>query len=1210
MKVVRCTVAIVGPIRQRLEPVHQPHDAGQLLMRCCVFHAVNSHLFPAVAILATPQLLSRPCQVPPRCMSAGDRGDRWDLSDSDSSAQDQDGDVAALALPRDVQPRGRGRPPSANGAILMEFLAERQVVRRVPNEHTGTVSSFLRPGLGAFIHRAVTAGVLRGVREELDTELQALSREVLGDTPRHCMTVQGEARMLNQGRKMLPDRLVHLAAAVFFSSRAWINSLCSHLRVEFSQSRLKPLAVYIYMQSDETSLPMAGHEWDAKWVPVESQTQASQADERGRKYEGVTKVLQTECAVSFMVQSCSTGRTKILEVPMLCPLQSMDAANGECLATAFLDSLSTPGLQDIFSLFPRKFIGANLDRAGANDRGWGGLTQHHFADFESLRLPCDAHIISTVTGRSYSVADACITGVLSVALGMSPGGAYAAFRRVLIEILETVQVVDGPPAPDDSSLLHIRRRNCLFDLCLPKTEAGIKRRACLCQDINSDTMLEAIVWYRVGGATPAMRKAWAQRVADNLMPSRIAKFSRTRWLTTLDPITSCALLCNVWHLLPRAILRWKLVMESKNPGPVASALWEPWHADTSDEDVSNDHRDARADPGHWAKWNSDNRRDAGTFARSMPAGILYVTATCLQPLVVLLRSTEYVAGDAWFEKQMHRCVTGAAFESRLEHAASLSATNAYFDGVRRLMFSLDAWTGLPPAYSTVEYAGIAFAMMSRAMAGVQTLLVDVHSSFPVSLFRLIHNPGLASQIRRTPGCMLDAFSKNFLASWKSEAALSSVAARAELFLIATAMRMEITRIECRHAYIRRLVKLRVQSRKAAIRHASASFVLMRQRCMQKAGWSSVSPKTQAKPPPPKCRRRRSGRLKGAMVGGGGAMRAGMSFFLKQVGGGGHQSKERLSELWRQAHQLRREAPEELQMVIKAMGQAGTASFRSGAKRSFGGRLRASSAKRMCRRILPLHDNGGGALALVDGQAAAAQAVVPLAGGRAVIAQALVEQREAEAQLATASFRDSRRKKQAEQTACREQLQEWSVQHAVALSDIAIPSITTGACVAPLLPPDEMKVDFCQWVPPGIELAETALADKKLVSGERFGLRKALSKAWSAKHTGIKASDLPELQIGSERVTACYLAGFCVCKDNDADAEGIRAMVAALTQVLSNTCAGGWMKPKTACRELYDKSKAIFNESNPIHYVPPPTQHFRMFSPAPTHFGKHQISQLP
>jgi hypothetical protein len=74
---------------------------------------------------------------------------------------------------------------------------------------------------------------------------------------------------------------------------------------------------------------------------------------------------------------------------------------------------------------------------------------------------------------------------------------------------------------------------------------------------------EMIYWYVVGGASPDERSEWAKEVVLALLPSRIEKFARQRWLTTNTPVLQCCLLANVHNLLCRTSRR----LEYRGPWP-------------------------------------------------------------------------------------------------------------------------------------------------------------------------------------------------------------------------------------------------------------------------------------------------------------------------------------------------------------------------------------------------------------------------------------------------------------------------------------------------------------------------------------------------------------------------------------------------------------------------------------------------------------------
>jgi hypothetical protein len=158
-----------------------------------------------------------------------------------------------------VRRRPRGRPAST-----LNFLArfvEPPVGPIIADHRTDTLNSFVRTNIGAFIHRAVSTAIVRGDARALDGDYPGLFAEYFSDAPHHCMSVSAEAKLLGIDRTSLPDRTIALASAVHFGTRAFIASLVSHLRVEFLQRRMKPVAVALWLTADETSMPTNNQEW-------------------------------------------------------------------------------------------------------------------------------------------------------------------------------------------------------------------------------------------------------------------------------------------------------------------------------------------------------------------------------------------------------------------------------------------------------------------------------------------------------------------------------------------------------------------------------------------------------------------------------------------------------------------------------------------------------------------------------------------------------------------------------------------------------------------------------------------------------------------------------------------------------------------------------------------------------------------------------------
>ena len=376
-------------------------------------------------------------------------------------------------------------------------------------------------------------------------------------------------------------------------------------------------------------------------------------------------------------------------------------------------------------------------------------------------------------------------------------------------------------------------------------------------------------------------------------------------------------------------------------------------------DVSEDEADLAADKvkadaaalaGDWAAWNREQKRGTKHFAQQHPEGIIIVAARVLQPCVRLLNGVEEVSSHAWVQKQMEACIDGRrTYLTRIEEAVSQQRLETCFLAQETLLLDSRSWLCLPQEYITIKYSSIAFAMVARGMAALQHLEVHPLSGCPALVFTLLWDHAAVHRITSSHACSHDFFTHQFLHRWREharrteqtfEAALQSDACRAELFAMACTLRLDILPIECRWAYIRRILKSRPQAPGHSIADASATFLLSRQRVLESL-WHSPKPhapkaKRQA------VRKRRSGRFIGHRTGGGGKRRAALSELLKQLNAGGPLSKAERSQRWSDAHRRAEAADVSQQSTWALHGMAGTAAHRNGQSRSFG-RKRSSLA---------------------------------------------------------------------------------------------------------------------------------------------------------------------------------------------------------------------------------------------------------------------------
>ena len=177
---------------------------------------------------------------------------------------------------------------------------------------------------------------------------------------------------------------------------------------------------------------------------------------------------------------------------------------------------------------------------------------------------------------------------------------------------------------------------------------------------------------------------------------------------------------------------------------------------------------------------------------------------------------------------------------------------------------------------------MAFATCARALGGIYQLVHADSAGFPLKLFTLLHGGRAAAEaVLATPKCQLDTFSRRFLERYSSPEKLTSADCQAVLRLVAMEARTDISHIECRHASLRRIIRVRAQTHAPPFRRTSASWVAMRQRVLERGLWQCRRTGPQAGAGDVKVRTRRK-KKKAVMRGGGGTMRAFLSAELKRA----------------------------------------------------------------------------------------------------------------------------------------------------------------------------------------------------------------------------------------------------------------------------------------------------------------------------------------
>ncbi len=443
-----------------------------------------------------------------------------------------------------------------------------------------------------------------------DPATDNLIETFLGPVPALTLGKGVEALMLQTTRWTSGRDVLALAAAVHFCARAWISAFTLRLSA-LLKGPLEAVACYRFLLSDETTLVSGQHRWQGEVEHTE---------------RGPLKMVQSECTIGFLVRERSSGMYHFWTIPVVVPLQAADKNTGETMYALWSDILKML-FGDVADQFPVIFDCRTLDRAGSNLRA--------VRKFESVAIPrqicltfsCDAHGISSVTGRVFEPVQGMVTGMIAFSMCLKMGGHFTSFVRQLRSIIsQSVVVVDAPPLPP----VHpwCKHRDGLLSLLLPATS---ERRIILCDLLTGDIRGPTIELRRPGGATPAEVETFASDLANQLMPAQLETFSRTRWLGATKPIADAALLGNVHQLLSRTVLAWT---STKLGGPVDKPVvdldWDVVQSDSENEDKPEEgpKYSASRSPDDWTAWNRKQQRTSRRFALGRPEGVTMPKTSC------------------------------------------------------------------------------------------------------------------------------------------------------------------------------------------------------------------------------------------------------------------------------------------------------------------------------------------------------------------------------------------------------------------------------------------------------------------------------------------------------------------------------------------------------------------------------------------------------
>jgi hypothetical protein len=585
--------------------------------------------------------------------------------------------------------------------------------------------------------------------------------------------------------------LILSASACHFGSRIWSAGLLSKARLWFQTGLAKPIACVCFGMSDATDLRLRVEERSSSASPRNSPEQYLPREElqdqscfgsRQVTIEGeapspmgltytksgkLCKLFNSYFAIAFVMYVPATMRYVTMVNPLTSPLQVCDNGFADSYKALLDGAAFVPLWGACQRSFPMAFDLRTLDQDAANIKA-ENATNFEKEDTARALHPCEIHITSIVQRGSYQPISPDITGMIATVLVARPNGAFPKLQEAAEIVLQgSLKVVpSGPPPCTDPRWEH---RAALLDLLLTDSRSDNKRRADIEKHLNGDWSSKEVFWF-TEDLFPDL-KAWAERSVHAILPTPPDLFNRGRWMKSTTTMRAFALLANCHSLLERSVPLWLQLLShvprARLTTPrnilVAKILDEPrgpWVVDDdSDDEIERKARTSTIEPTSpedWVLYNTRQRNKAADWAERQPAHRLLISVVSFGPAVRIMEGQLEVAGRAWQEKQFYNAtVSGKRPLYRMTDAASCRLTNRFHEDAKHLLLDASKWTVLPEAAITQGNASLAFAMVGKAMCGMQQLLHKLHTKLPVQLFNLLGD-GVhkwASALANYPDCL-------------------------------------------------------------------------------------------------------------------------------------------------------------------------------------------------------------------------------------------------------------------------------------------------------------------------------------------------------------------------------------------------------------------------------------------------------------------------
>ena len=568
----------------------------------------------------------------------------------------------------------------------------------------------------------------------------------------------------------------------------------------------------------------------------EVREQPSAVQQQARRSQSVSpqKLLQTRSRFAMLVR---VGARLIRIIgSSINFLQVLGSGVAELLRDALgMTSAVTPDA-DKFELKVRL---AMVDSDNTNFRADGAVLQAK-PGWLSITIKCHLHKTATCHGKTFSLADGRITGVIRFGMSLNVGTAMKTFREALREILlKRATIIRERPSRE-----AVAYRKAVLDLHVSSGPHWRVRQAILVRCLGGDwrrrDVVEILLLPGQNVALEELVAVLADEVVFALLPKEPLVYPRHRWTGADEALSYVDLLMAVHGVAEPTFEHWCATAKfsgqaGARDGAGAGGREGPGGPARDDVVLSAGPSLAGKSPGDMADENSKSRKIALEFLKSPEAPWVTIDRIALGPLCTLLFRYLQLGCQRWRAEQRQAAFAASSAGAYLERlgrcpvaaAASGELEKKFFEEHGQIWFDEAKWQAVHPMAHHLEASCLGFRLMARSRACVTQLLHAMHKEFPWPLFAVLGDPSKADDVllaRHSP--ILDEFTRAFLAKYPSAAALRSDVAMASLCTIAVNASVDIKELENGNGQMRRRIDAASnQTHTQLLDDASAAWVL-------------------------------------------------------------------------------------------------------------------------------------------------------------------------------------------------------------------------------------------------------------------------------------------------------------------------------------------------------------------------------------------------